>query len=80
MHDLTGRRYGQWTVLERDWTKKTRDGNIYWRCRCSCGVRLTVRGAFLRTGKSTKCKSCATTQARAREAEQRKSVTKSTIR
>ncbi len=54
--DLTGKTFGQWTVLGRGETKKTGSGSVvYWRCRCECGQEKEVRGADLKNGKSTSC-------------------------
>lgn len=38
--DLTGNRYGGWTVLGLDEIKVSPDKrhNAYWRCRCDCGI------------------------------------------
>lgn len=46
--DLTGKQFGDWTVLEYADNKK-------WLCRCSCGVERIVAGQDLRNGKSTGC-------------------------
>ena len=51
--DLTGERFGKWTVLGRDdsVTKK----NIYWKCQCACGTVRSVAGTSLRGGISVSC-------------------------
>ncbi|MCB1484853.1 MAG: hypothetical protein KDJ17_08165 [Hyphomicrobiaceae bacterium] len=49
--DLTGRVFGEWTVLRKA-------ASLYqpmWDCICSCGVKRTVSGANLRAGLSTNC-------------------------
>lgn len=33
--DLTGKNFGKWQVLERDWDKK--DTSAWWKVKCSCG-------------------------------------------
>lgn len=51
--DLTGKRYGRWTVLEQ-----AAPGTGYttrWLCECDCGTVKTVDGQLLRTGKSRSC-------------------------
>lgn len=51
--DLTGKRYGRWTVLEQ-----ATPGTGYttrWLCECDCGTVKTVDGQLLRTGKSRSC-------------------------
>lgn len=53
--DITGQKFGHWTVIERDSSKK--GGNAYWLCLCDCGnseIR-SVRGVDLRSGKSLSC-------------------------
>lgn len=51
-HDLTGKRFGRWTVLERDGKIGT---NIAWKCRCDCGTVRTVRATVLVKGRSLSC-------------------------
>jgi hypothetical protein len=46
--DLTGRRYGQWTVI--DYADRAK-----WLCQCECGVRRSVLGNSLKSGISTSC-------------------------
>lgn len=63
--DLTGRTFGQWTVLRRE-PHPTRS-EVYWLCRCACGDEYQVRGTDLRSGRSTRCQLCqrrAATEAR----------------
>lgn len=57
--DLTGMRFGSWTVLYRD--PDNTDSPPYmpmWVCRCDCGTVSTVIGNNLRYGKSTECTNC----------------------
>lgn len=51
--DLTGLRFGRWTVLER--AENTRGGMSRWLCRCECGNARVVRAAQLRRGASLSC-------------------------
>lgn len=51
--DLTGHRYGRWTVLYRNGTDK--HNYAVWRCRCDCGQEKDVSSAMLRQGKSQSC-------------------------
>ena len=46
--DLTGKKFGEWTVLEYAENKK-------WKCQCSCGTIKNVAGQDLRNGKSKNC-------------------------
>lgn len=50
--DLTGKVFGEWTVMERA------PGNAKvprWYCKCSCGAVKDVAGYSLREGQSTNC-------------------------
>lgn len=49
--DLTGMRFGRWTVLRYVGYNK---GSL-WECRCDCGKIKNVRSDRLRYGKSTSC-------------------------
>lgn len=65
--DLTGRRFGRWTVIEKDpESHRCRTMHPYigkptlttfakWRCRCDCGTEKSVIGINLTTGKSRSC-------------------------
>lgn len=50
--DLSGRKFGRWTVVERDNSKKQ---GVYWKCRCECGRIKSVRSDSLELGKSVSC-------------------------
>jgi hypothetical protein len=55
--ELIGRRFGFWTVID-----KARGGSegkpLLWKCRCDCGNESLVGGTSLRSGRSTRCRSC----------------------
>lgn len=51
--DLSGRKFGRWTVEERD--SNCNKKNIYWKCICDCGTKRSVAGTSLRSGISTSC-------------------------
>lgn len=51
--DLTGQKFGLWTVIKR--SKTVKNNQIYWDCRCDCGVERPVNGISLRSGSSTNC-------------------------
>jgi hypothetical protein len=58
-HDLTGKRFGKWMVLElrpRDPMKVSRSAR--WLCCCECGTQSEVTSASLLAGKSTQCQKC----------------------
>ena len=46
--DLTGQKFGRWTVLEYV-------GNGKWLCKCDCGTERTVRANRLKSGASKSC-------------------------
>lgn len=52
MIDLTGKKFGHWTVLEKS---SNVNDEVMWLCKCDCGTIKTVRGYYLRNGKSTSC-------------------------
>lgn len=51
MTDLSGMRFGRWTVLER----APSEGEARWKCRCDCGAERIVLGRNLRSGASLSC-------------------------
>ena len=51
--DLTGKKFGRWTVLSRD--RNAPAGQARWRCRCKCGAERTVTGQNLRERISKSC-------------------------
>ena len=52
--DLTGQRFGMWSVLEES-SERDAAGSILWKCQCDCGTIRNVSGAALRKGRSTCC-------------------------
>lgn len=53
--DLSGMRFGRWTVDKRVRIKPSR---IHWLCRCECGFDYIVDGSHLVGRRSTQCKTC----------------------
>lgn len=51
--DMTGRKYGLWTVAER--APNDRRGQAMWVVKCDCGNTAVAVGANLRGGLSTSC-------------------------
>lgn len=51
--DLSGRRFGRWTVVRVSQESPPR--RIKWDCRCDCGGERSVFGASLRDGRSKSC-------------------------
>ena len=54
--DMTGERYGRWTVIKRVPKPEYKTSNsVWWLCRCDCGTERAVDGASLRRGASQSC-------------------------
>lgn len=51
--DLTGKRFGRWTVLEKA-PSKGKSG-ARWVCKCECGTVKEIQGQTLRRGQSKSC-------------------------
>lgn len=51
--DITGQRFGRWTVIRRDGSNKF--NKAMWWCKCDCGNEVSVLGKSLRVGDSTSC-------------------------
>lgn len=51
--DLTGEKFGEWTVLERSGSDKR--GQALWKCKCSCGTIKNIVGSTLRNKTSSSC-------------------------
>lgn len=50
--DLTGKKFGRWTVIEFAFIENR---VTYWKCQCECGTIRNVSGYNLRKGKSKSC-------------------------
>lgn len=55
--DLTGKKFGRLTVVERFGTEFSHNGSVFpiWTCQCDCGNIVVVRGASLRKGLTRSC-------------------------
>lgn len=54
--DLTGQRFGRWTVLEHAPNRnKQNNRHTYWSCLCDCGSIANVRALDLQRGHSRSC-------------------------
>lgn len=51
--DMTGQKWGRWTVIERAGTNSR--GAATWLCECECGTRRVVEGVSIRCGHSKSC-------------------------
>lgn len=52
--NLTGRKFGQLTVIALD-TEKRSQTTKYWVCECDCGGKISVRGSSLTKKRVTDC-------------------------
>ena len=55
--DLTGKKFGKLTVIKR--LENCKCGKTRWLCKCDCGDIRSVYGDNLRSGKATRCRTCA---------------------
>src|SRR3990167_5102087 len=53
--DLTGKRFGKWTVIK---ITEIKNGIVKWRCKCDCGRIGNVMCGNLCSGGSRSCFSC----------------------
>lgn len=51
--DLTGKIFGDWTVIS--FSHRDKKGEAYWSCACVCGRQKAVRGCQLKNGSSKSC-------------------------
>lgn len=51
--DITGKRFGKWTVLAL--SSKNKNGVLLWECRCDCGTVRAVPGTSLKNRHSKSC-------------------------
>ena len=51
--DLTGRKFGRWTVL--GWSKKDYRNQNIWLCKCECGNERELSTGVLQSGMSKSC-------------------------
>lgn len=56
-HEMIGKQFGEWTVLE-ECNEKSANGGSVFLCKCSCGIEKKVQGILLRRGTSKKCIKC----------------------
>lgn len=55
--DLTGKRFGKLTVIERDFERQKKVGSTgaYWKCKCDCGNIVIISSTHLVRGKTKSC-------------------------
>lgn len=52
--DLTGRAFGKLTVIELG-SRKSKNGSLYWLCKCECGAIKEIRGDGIVSKKVISC-------------------------
>lgn len=52
--DLTNQIFNKWIVLYKS-DKRSKNGGVYWHCRCECGREKDVLGQSLRNNRSLSC-------------------------
>lgn len=52
--NIIGQRFSSWTVLNKT-DKRDSSGNIYYLCRCECGIEKIKAGRSLRNGHTKSC-------------------------
>ena len=55
IQDLTGRRFGAWTVVGIAKEQHRKGHAIYWDCVCDCGTKASIAGYSLKAGDSRSC-------------------------
>lgn len=55
--DLTGKRFGRYTVLYKIENQEFTRSHIYYKCKCDCGITKNIRGTSL-SKKEHSTKSC----------------------
>lgn len=57
LEDLTGQKFGRWTVLYENGRLVEPRGRLVplWHCRCECGTERDIRGGTLKSGSSLSC-------------------------
>lgn len=53
LNDLTGQKFGELLVLERDFSKTSH--HTYWKCECSCGKIISTRADALLSLRTKSC-------------------------
>jgi hypothetical protein len=59
MVDLSGRRFGHWSVMKTYRTQKGGHARTLNDCRCNCGATAVIRSENLLAGRSNGCSRCA---------------------
>jgi|688.fasta_scaffold177954_2 hypothetical protein len=63
--DLTGLKFGYWTILGLG--ERAKNGRIMWNCVCDCGKFGSVSTSHLNSGRSKRCRNCNGTEKHSEE-------------
>lgn len=55
MDDLTGKKFGKLTVINRDFEKTDASKQAFWWCICDCGEKVSVGRSSLKSGATRSC-------------------------
>lgn len=55
MDDLTGKKFGKLTVINRDFEKTDASKQAFWWCICDCGEKISVGRGSLKSGATRSC-------------------------
>ena len=55
MDDLTGKKFGKLTVINRDFEKTDASKQAFWWCVCDCGEKISVGRGSLKSGATRSC-------------------------
>ncbi|CAB4197007.1 hypothetical protein UFOVP1290_527 [uncultured Caudovirales phage] len=69
--DMTGKSFGRLTVISEE-KERSKNGTVYWNCRCICGNIIIVLGTNLR--RSTRSCGCLIKEAMAKTARKNRSI------
>lgn len=76
LRDLTGQRFGKFTVIKRVQDHITRSGKkmVQWLCRCDCGKLFITLSANIKSGNTQSCGCIASELAKERFKKYRNSI------
>jgi hypothetical protein len=55
VEDLTGQKFGRWTVISIQRIVKNNHSRVFWLCRCDCGNEKVVAARTLKSNQSLSC-------------------------
>lgn len=55
MDDLTGKKFGKLTVINRDFERTDASKQAFWWCVCDCGEKISVGRGSLKSGATRSC-------------------------